>query len=67
VLSVAQEIMPGYADYLVERRGFEPRCSCPSQRLKAAKCDGCLRRGGDDGERIIVVAELVALALFTAD
>jgi hypothetical protein len=25
--SVAEEIMPGRADYLVEQRGFKPRCS----------------------------------------
>jgi hypothetical protein len=24
---VAEEIMPGRADFLVELRGFEPRCS----------------------------------------
>jgi hypothetical protein len=32
--SVAEEITSICADFLVELRGFEPRCSCPSQRLK---------------------------------
>jgi hypothetical protein len=36
---VAEEIMPGRADYLVERRGFEPRTSqrCVREYLAFAK------------------------------
>jgi len=47
--------------------GIEPRCSCPSQRLRRPSATIAWDAAVMMARRIIVVADLVALALFTAD